>query len=79
MAWRSYVVLLDDHRFPRLLLNGAMYIIVGESKTVPFLGLAKSRYPLATSFTASRINKGSQWESSVFAGDRHRSRSGIGA
>jgi hypothetical protein len=49
----------DDHRCPRLLLNGAMYIIVGESKTVPLLGLAKSCYPLATSFTTSRVDRAS--------------------
>jgi hypothetical protein len=47
-----------------LFLSGAMYIVVGESKTVPFSGLAKSRHSLATSFLASRVDGASTREAS---------------
>jgi hypothetical protein len=58
-AWRSYVVLLRSPVFivvQDCCSSGAMYVVAGESKTVPFSGLSKSRHPLATSFSATRVD-----------------------
>jgi hypothetical protein len=46
----------SDLLCPSLVFRYAMYIDTGESKTVPFSGLFKSRYPLAISCTTSRVD-----------------------
>ena len=49
-AWRSYVALLRCSSLSKLIFRGAIYVVADESKAVPFSGLTKSRYVLATSY-----------------------------
>jgi hypothetical protein len=61
MAWRSYIALLRCLSISKIDLQwGATYVIAGESKNEPSSG--KSRHPLATSFSAIRVDVASTRE-----------------